>query len=128
MIKAYYEKNYYRDETRNVHLWNRLVLIEESEAKLKNIPVDTFEELLRITQSMSFWVHTIHHAKKGIFKPKTVVTYDIDCREYIDEHNFTQGEFTRCYVEAKIRMNDLMEQPADLVIQYMKERGLSVDC
>lgn len=130
MIKAYYRKFYYQDGKRIISIWNDIVLRDESDTQIKVTPIDTFEDLLKETSNWNYWNYTMHQTKitKGLFKRQTVVSYSFDNSEYISEDDFEPGEFIVCYKEARISMKQLMEQPADLVIQYMKERGMSADC
>lgn len=130
MIKAYYRKFYYQDGKRKISIWNDIVLRDESDTQIKVTPINTFEDLLKETSNWSYWNYTMHQTKitKGLFKRQTVVSYSFDNSEYISENDFEPGEFVVCYKEARISMKQLMDEPADLVIQYMKERGMSADC
>ena len=130
MIKAYYRKFYYQDGKRRISIWNDIVLRDESDAQTKVTPIDTFEDLLKETLNWNYWNYTMHQTKitKGLFKHQTVVSYSFDNSKYISEDDFEPGEFIVCYKEARISMKQLMDEPADLVIQYMKERGMSADC
>ena len=130
MIKSYRRKFYYQDDKRRISIWNDIVLRDESNTQIKVTPIDTFEDLLKETSNWNYWNDTMHQTKitKGFFKRQTVVSYSFDNSNYISEDNFEPGEFIFCYKEVKISMKQLMEEPADLVIQYMKERGMSADC
>lgn len=128
MIKAYYQKSVFQDEKRKINMSNIIVLRDELKAATKIIPIDTFDELLEQSNDWSYWDDGIYRDNKGWLKKRPVVCYDLNGTKYIDENNFLPAEIVITYKEATISMERLMEQPADLVIQYMKQRGMSADC
>jgi hypothetical protein len=128
VIKAYYQKSVFQDDKRKINMSNIIILCDESKAATKIIPIDTFDELLEQSNDWNYWNDGIYRDNKGWPKKRPVVCYDLNGTKYIDENNFLPAEIVITYKEATISMERLMEQPADLVIQYMKQRGMSADC